>query len=56
MLQYINGGDKDAVKPLPHLNTVEDWNTWKANMLTMKPHMQEHSKLLAIYMHCMLKE
>merc|ERR1711962_1423605 len=28
--------------------------TWKANMKTMEPHMEEYSKYLAIYMHCML--
>merc|ERR1712226_915809 len=33
---------------------VEDWNTWKMNMLTMKEHMDEYSEILALYMHCML--
>jgi len=46
--------DQKEVKPLPHLLSREDWETWKANMKTMEPHMEEYSKYLAIYMHCML--
>merc|ERR1712236_91683 len=46
--------DQKEVKPLPHLLSREDWETWKANMKTMEPHMEEYSKYLAIYTHCML--
>jgi len=53
--KYLDGGDGKSVKPLPHLESVEDWNTWKMNMLTMKEHMDEYSQILALYMHCMLK-
>ena len=53
--QYLAPGDGKSVKPLPHLETAEDWNTWKMNMLTMEDHMDEYSEILALYMHCMLK-
>ncbi len=53
--QYLSEGDGKSVKPLPHLNGEKDWETWKANMLTMRPHMKEYSKILALYMHCMLQ-
>merc|ERR1712243_447318 len=46
--------EQKEVKPLPHLVSREDWETWKANMKSMEPHMEEYSKYLAIYMHCML--
>lgn len=46
--------EQKEVKPLTHLVSREDWETWKANMKSMEPHMEEYSKYLAIYMHCML--
>ena len=44
----------DDFTPLPHLRTKENWATWKTNMMGMMPQMEEYSKVLAMYMHCML--
>ena len=52
--QYLSEGNGKDVKPLTHLEKAEDWETWKQNMVTMKPNMKEYSKILALYMHCML--
>ena len=49
------GVDDDSSEPLPHLSDTKDWETWKTRMITMKPDMEEHSKMLALYMHCMLQ-
>ena len=42
-------------KPYPHLNTVEDWEFWKASMLSMKSNMKNYSNILALYMYCHLQ-
>jgi len=39
---------------VPHLQSPEDWQTWKLSMKTMEPLMEKYNKYLAIYMHCML--
>ena len=39
---------------LPHLETKENWATWKTMMIKMIPHMEEYSMVLAKYMYCML--
>merc|ERR1712002_302030 len=39
---------------VPHLQSPEDWETWKLSMKTMEPLMEKYNKYLAIYMYCML--
>jgi len=42
-------------KPYPHLNDVEDWEFWKASMLSMKSNMKNYSNILALFMYCHLQ-
>merc|ERR1711962_351929 len=39
---------------VPHLQSPENWETWKLSMKTMEPLMEKYNKYLAIYMYCML--
>jgi len=47
--------DGDNFEVLPHLRNSQDWAVWRSSIETMKPHMKEYSRYLAIYMHCMLQ-
>ena len=52
----MSGRIKDPEeKPLPHLETVEDWNIWKEELSSQKPYEEEDSKQIALFMHCALQ-
>ena len=47
-------GNLGNIGTLPHINTIQDWRVWKRNLLTMKSHMEEYDRILALYLSCML--
>ena len=39
----------------PTIKDVETWNVWKTGTVDFNVHIDKFGKMLALYMHCMLK-
>jgi len=53
--EAVDENETSQKKPYPHLNDVEDWEFWKASMLSMKSNMKNYSNILALFMYCHLQ-
>merc|ERR1711962_201245 len=54
--EVMSGRMKDPEEePLPHLASVNDWNIWKEEALSMKSYEEEDNKQIALFMYCALQ-